>query len=136
MPSGKPPVVPPIRMLVDVCAKEVGHATLTNGLAVHGHYHFKYLNWVWVNENQMHCRRWGPEPIAMIRCRRRPEAPAQDSYRVMGNYRAPPGKGAWFANSILASCVTVTGVLYPNFTPERQEPYIAPAQKGEPCDWP
>jgi streptogramin lyase len=116
------------------CRNQVDDRELLAGMAVHGYYHDKMSRWVWINQNQLQCDKWGRDRPAMVHCGRSSSQPVHANLKAFGNYRFAPGKAEY--NSSGATCVTVWGTMDAGPTPHQEEAIATVVAKNDPCSWP
>jgi hypothetical protein len=91
------------------------------GVSVYGKFHYIYHHWVWLNDNQWDCHKWGEDQPAKVQCKKEFHEPPQGSaaavhgpISVFGEYRFAPESADWAVQSIYTTCLTEGGELYPN----------------------
>jgi tripartite motif-containing protein 71 len=112
--------------------KEAG--SLAAGMMVRGIVHVIPSKWVWVNENQRECKKWGPDQPAMVHCYVSPQK-SKEAITVGGNFRMPANLEVEHESN----CYTVYGQLGSNGVIEKQLRIISSAGAGpyfEKCQWP
>lgn len=130
----------------EVCKGKVGWAKLQAKLVVHGWFRSNQkINRAWIKQGDLHCKKWGVSPPALVNCRKRPISPVapDNAIKVLGDYRFPPGGGFSFQQPPpgfegTAACVTVRGSVgvWGTDNIHDEETIITPAKESEKCDWP
>jgi hypothetical protein len=120
--------------VVRPCLELKEKGSLAAGMMVRGVVHVIPYKWVWVNENQRECKKWGPDQPALVHCYVSPQK-SKGSITAGGNFRMP-------ANLELldsSNCYTVYGQLSSNGIIEEQLRIISSAGAEpyfEKCQWP
>jgi hypothetical protein len=124
-----------IRAMVGNCMKILELEHVLAGMSVRGWFHVIPDEWVWVNEKQLECKKWGDKKPAMVHCY---ENPPKDTggISVGGDFRMPTGVFEFEGSA----CLTVFGRLRSHQPYLKEEETIwSDAGAGEffePCHWP
>ena len=134
--------------IVSECHREDFHGVYW-GVSVYGRFHYIYQHWVWLNDDQWGCHKWGEEQPSMEHCKKGftevPTGPANAVHgpiSAFGQFRFKSGKGQWTPEAS-AACLTEGGKLYPNPRRAFEEAYERPMiweveyifAGAENCDW-
>lgn len=123
------------REIIAPCIELKEEGLLAAGMAVRGIVHVIPSQWVWVNEKQKECKKWGIDQPAMVHCYLQPEK-SRVAMTAGGNFRMPADLEGFHESN----CYTVYGHLSsePPYI-DQQERIISTAgadQYFEKCQWP